>query len=706
MHEFEANDLKFLKLEYLILRQICYKDKMIKPPVCPINPHQIETHGDVRVDDYYWLNNREDAEVIKYLEAENDYSNSVMKDTESLQKRLYDEMLGRIKQDDSSVPYFLNGYWYYTVVQENKEYPVFCRKKDSLSNPEIVLLDVNALAEGKSFCQIGGLSVSPDNKKLAYAVDFVSRRIYTIYIKDLETGEISAQTITQTSGGATWANDNNTLFYTTKDSETLRSDKIFRYSIKTDKSTLVYHELDDTYNVYVRKPKSRQYLVISSHSTLTSEHQILAADNPEGSFTVFNKRERGIEHGIAHFNDSWYVLTNWEAPNFRLMQCGLTDTEKQHWKELVAHRPDTLLDGIELFNDFLVMEERHNALTHIRIRHISTGNEHYIKMDDPAYSCGTGTNPEFDSKILRFGYTSLTTPYSVFDYDMVTKEKELLKEQEVVGGYNKEEYVSERLFITARDGVDVPVSLVYKKGTVKDGKAPLLLYAYGSYGHSMDPHFSSYRLSLIDRGFIYAIAHIRGGEELGREWYESGKLLNKKNTFFDFIDCAKHLVKESYTSTKNLYAMGGSAGGLLMGAIINLEPKLWRGVVAQVPFVDVVTTMLDESIPLTTGEFDEWGNPKEETFYNYIKSYSPYDNVEAKDYPNMLVTTGLHDSQVQYWEPAKWVAKLRALKTDNNILLLKTEMDFGHGGASGRFERIKEIALDYAFLLKLQNIKE
>ncbi len=706
MQEIAANDLNFLKLEYLILRQICKRDKMIKPPVCPIKPHQIETHGDVRVDDYYWLNNREDAEVIKYLEAENEYSDGVMKDTVSLQQKLYDEMLGRVKQDESSVPYFLNGYWYYTVVQENKEYPVFCRKKESLKNPEIVLLDVNTLAEGKSFCQIGGLSVSPDNKKLAYAVDFVSRRIYTIYIKDLETGEVSSQTIGQTSGGATWANDNNTLFYTTKDPETLRSNKIFRYSIKKDESTLVYQELDDTYNVYVRKTKSKEYLVISSHSTLTSEHQILAADNPEGSFKVFKQRERGIEHGIAHFNDAWYVLTNWEAPNFRLMQCGLADTEKEHWVELVAHRPDTLLDGIELFNDFLVMEERHNALTHIRIRRISSGEEHYIQMDDPAYSCGTGTNPEFDSQILRFGYTSLTTPYSVFDYNMVSKDKELLKEQEVVGGYNKEDYASERLFIEARDGVQVPISMVYKKGMVKDGNAPLLLYAYGSYGHSMDPHFSSYRLSLIDRGFIYAIAHIRGGEELGRDWYESGKLLNKKNTFFDFIDCAKYLVKHSYTSTQNLYAMGGSAGGLLMGAIINLEPQLWRGVVAQVPFVDVVTTMLDESIPLTTGEFDEWGNPKEETFYHYMKSYSPYDNVEAKAYPNMLVTTGLHDSQVQYWEPAKWVAKMRALKTDNNILLLKTEMDFGHGGASGRFERIKEIALDYAFLLKLQNIKQ
>ena len=704
MQEIEAIDRNFLSMESLILRQIQSMEIEMKPPVCPKRPFEIETHGDVRHDDYYWLNKREDQEVIQYLEAENSYTNAVMKDTEPLQKSLYDEMLGRIKQDDSSVPYFLNGYWYYTNVQESKEYPVFCRKKGSLDSPEIVLLDVNELAEGKSFCQVGGMSISPDNKRLAYAVDFVSRRIYTIYIKNLETGELLSETIEQTSGGATWANDNDTLFFTTKDPETLRSDKIHRYSIKTDKAELVYHEKDDTFNVHVRKTKSRQYIVISSHSTLTTEHQFLDANRPNGDFKTFLKRERGLEHGIAHFNDKWYVLTNWEAPNFRLMECSLTDTDKSGWKEVIPHREETLLDGIELFNDFLVLEERNNALTHIRIRQISTGDEHYIEMDDPAYTCGTGTNPEFDSTTLRFGYTSLTTPYSVFDYNMETKEKTLMKEQEVLGDFNKNDYTSERLFIKVRDGVEVPVSLVYKKGMTRDGKSPLLLYAYGSYGHSMDPYFSSYRLSLIDRGFIYAIAHIRGGEEMGRMWYESGKLLNKKNTFYDFVDCAKHLIDARYTSNNKLYAMGGSAGGLLMGAVINMEPELWRGVVAQVPFVDVVTTMLDESIPLTTGEFDEWGNPKDVEYYNYIKSYSPYDNIERKSYPNLLVTTGLHDSQVQYWEPAKWVAKLRELKTDNNLLLLKTEMDFGHGGASGRFERLKEIALDYAFILKLEGI--
>ncbi|MFT5513136.1 MAG: oligopeptidase B [Bacteroidia bacterium] len=664
----------------------------------------MEIHGDVRTDDYYWLNNRENPDVIHYLNQENAYTEAVMKDSEPFQTLLYEEMVGRIKQDDASVPYLLNGYWYYTKFHEGKEYPVFCRKRDNLEGDEIILLDVNVLSDGKSFCQIGGLSISPDNKRLAYAVDFVSRRIYTIHIKNLETGELLEQSIGNTSGGGTWANDNDTLFYTTKDANTLRSDKIHRYSITDDKSTLVYNEPDDTYNVHISKTKSKQYLVLSSYSTLTTEHQVLSADNPSGDFKMFKQRERGIEYGIAHFDNQWYILTNWEAPNFRLMECGLETTEQTHWKEKVAHRKDTLLEGIELFNDFVVLEERRNAQTHISITCISSGEQHYIAMDEDAYTCGTGTNPEFNSTTLRFGYTSLTTPSSVYDYDMVTRQKVLKKEQEVVGGYDKSAYKSERIFVKARDGAEIPVSVVYKKGTKKDGSSPLLLYAYGSYGHSMDPYFSTTRLSLLDRGFMYAIAHIRGGEEMGRKWYNDGKLLNKKNTFSDFIDCGNHLVSKKYTEPKRLYAMGGSAGGLLMGAIINMEPELWNGIVAQVPFVDVVTTMLDESIPLTTGEFDEWGNPKDEPYYNYIKSYSPYDNIEKKDYPNMLVTTGLHDSQVQYWEPAKWVAKLRDLKTDDNILLLQTEMDFGHGGASGRFERIKEVALEYVFILKLEGI--
>ncbi len=674
------------------------------PPVCAINPEVLEIHGDKRIDNYYWLNNREDNEVLDYLTAENAYTKKVMEPTEVFQKSLFDEMIGRIKQDDASVPYFLNGYWYYTKYNEGQEYPVYCRKKESLTGEETILLDVNELAEGKDFCQLGGMSVSPDNRMIAYGVDFVSRRIYTIYFKDLTTGELLPQTIENTTGGATWAGDNKTLFYSTKDEQTLRSDKIHRYSLTNNDSKLVYFEPDETFYVHVNKTKSREYLVIASNSTLTSEYRVLKANDPEGEFKIFQQRIRGIEYGIAHFGEYWYVLTNWDAVNFRLMKTAINQTDKESWVEQIAHREDTLLEGIELFSDFLVLEERSRGLTHLRVRQLSTNEEHYIEMGEDAYTCGSGTNTEFDTQTLRFGYTSLTTPTTTFDYDMVSRERVVMKQQPVLGGYDKSLYTSERLYVSVRDGESVPISLVYKNGLEKNGEAPLLLYAYGSYGHSIDPYFSSIRLSLLDRGFVYAIAHIRGGEEMGRKWYDDGKLLKKKNTFFDFIDCGKYLIKNKYTSEKHLYAMGGSAGGLLMGAIINVEPKMWNGVVASVPFVDVVTTMLDETIPLTTGEFDEWGNPKDEEYYWYIKSYSPYDNVEAKEYPNLLVTTGLHDSQVQYWEPAKWVAKLRELKTDNNVLLLQTEMNFGHGGASGRFERIKEVALEYAFLLSLENI--
>ena len=680
--------------------------KGIQQPICTKKPHRMEIHGDVRVDDYYWLNDRENSEVIDYLNEENNHTKAVMADTEAFQKSLFDEMVARIKQDDASVPYFLNGYWYYTRFNEGQEYPVFCRKKQSLESDEIILLDVNVLGKDKAFCQIGGMSISPDNKRLAYSVDFQSRRIYTVYFKDLETDELLSQTIENTTGGATWANDIETLFYATKDKKTLRSDTIRRYFIPDNSSEIVYHEKDETYTLHVSKTKSRSFIVISSNSTLTSEYRVLDADTPNGNFDIFKKRERGIEYGIAHFENHWYILTNWQAQNFRLMKCSLSQTEKEHWVEVIPHREDTLLEGMELFNDFMVLDERRNGLTHLRVDQFSTNETHYVEMPEDTYTCGTGTNPEFNSSILRFGYTSLTTPSSVFDYDMITRQKTLKKEQEVLGGYDKNQYTSERHFVEARDGTKVPVSLVYKKGIKLTHETPLLLYAYGSYGHSIDPYFSSYRLSLIDRGFVYAIAHIRGGEEMGRHWYEDGKLLKKKNTFYDFIDCGKSLIEMGYSSPKHMYAMGGSAGGLLMGAVMNMEPTLWNGVVAQVPFVDVVTTMLDESIPLTTGEFDEWGNPKNEESYQYIKSYSPYDNVEAKDYPNVFVTTGLHDSQVQYWEPAKWVARLRELKTDNNVLLLQTEMEFGHGGASVRFERVKEIALEYAFILDLENIKQ
>jgi len=678
----------------------------LKPPVCKRVPHEIETHGDVRNDNYYWLNDRDDKEVIQYLEDENAYTASVMSDTEKFQESLFEEMVGRIKQDDSSVPYFLNGYWYYTRYAKGKEHPIYCRRKGTMTSKEVVLLDVNELADGKAYCQVSGLTVSPDNTKLAYAVDFVSRRIYTIYIKNLKTGELLENKIENTTGSCTWANDNNTLYYSTRDEQTLRSDRIHRYSMSYNKSIEVYHEEDETFYTYVHKTKSRKYIVVSSHSTMTSEHRYIDAEDPDSEFFVFQSRQRGLEYNIAHIDDSWYILTNHEATNFRLMKCSLDDTRLEAWEEVIKHRKSVLLEGFELFKDYLVLEERKQGLVNLRIINHDGKADYHIDMPESTYTCGTSTNPEFDTHVLRYGYTSLVTPSSVYDFNMETREKELKKQQPVLGGYDQSKYSSERIYVKARDGVEVPVSLVYKNDFKKDGKSPLLLYAYGSYGHSIDPYFSSVRLSLLDRGFAFAIAHIRGGEEMGRPWYEDGKLLKKKNTFYDFIDCGKHLVEAKYTSEEHLYAMGGSAGGLLMGAVMNMESNLWNGVVAAVPFVDVVTTMLDESIPLTTGEFDEWGNPKDEEYYHYIKSYSPYDNVEAKNYPNTLVTTGLHDSQVQYWEPAKWVAKLRELKTDNNLLLLKTEMDFGHGGASGRFERIKEIALEYAFLFKLEGIKK
>jgi len=676
----------------------------LTPPICPKREYFHEEHGDRRYDPYYWLNNKEDQEMLDYLNQENAYTESVMADTVEFEQKLYEEMLGRIKQQDESVPYFKNDYWYYTRFEEGKEYPIYCRKETSLDNDEQIMLNVNELAEGYEYYQVGGLSISEDNQWLAYGVDTQSRRIYTIYFKNLLSGELSSYSIQNTTGSVVWSANNDIVFYTTKNETTLRSDTIHRYNRSTQTSVAIFHEEDETFYAHIHKTKSRKYLVIGATSTLTSEYRIVEADQPENEFRIFQKRVRGMEYGIAHFEDRFYILTNWDATNFRLMRCNLTETNRENWVDVVAHRKDILLEGMELFNDFMVLEERINGLTQIRVQQFSTQSDYYIDFPEETYTSGTSVNPEYNSEILRFGYTSLTTPSSTFDFNMVSKEKTLLKQIEIVGGYNSDDYQSERLYITARDGVEVPVSLVYKTEFPPSPSTPLLLYGYGSYGHSMDPYFSSLRLSLLNRGIAFAIAHIRGGEDMGRSWYDDGKLLKKKNTFYDFIDIAEGLISEDYTSPKHLYAMGGSAGGLLMGAVVNMRPELWNGIMAAVPFVDVVTTMLDESIPLTTGEFDEWGNPKSEEYYRYIKEYSPYDNVEAKDYPNMLVTTGFHDSQVQYWEPAKWVAKLRDMKTDDNILLFKTEMAFGHSGASGRFQRIKEVALEYAFLLNLEGI--
>lgn len=641
--------------------------------------------------------------MLNYLTAENEYLEASLKHTEPLQEKLYEEMVGRIKQDDESVPYQENGYWYYTRYEKGKEYPIYCRKKETLESPEEILLNVNELAEGYAYFQVRGLKVSEDNNLLAYGVDTVSRRRYTLYLKDLRTGKIIDRTVPNTEGYVAWANDNKTFFYSMKDSVTLRSDRIFRHALGTDPAddVLVFTEKDETFSSGIFKTKSKKYLVIYSHSTLTNDYRILDAGEPAGAFKIFTPRQRGLEYRIEHFKDKFYVVTNFEAPNFRLMETPEKQTAKLHWKEKIPNRKDTLLQDIDVFSNYLVLSERANANTLMRVIDQRSGAKHYLNFGEAAYTISSSVNLDFDTEWLRYGYSSLTTPASTYDYNMRTREKKLLKQQEVVGGYTSEDYVTERLWAQARDGVKVPLSIVYKKGISKDGKNPTLLYGYGSYGYSTDPYFSSTRLSLLDRGFIFAIAHIRGGQEMGRQWYEDGKMFKKKNTFTDFVDCAEYLIDEGFTSPDHLFAMGGSAGGLLMGAVVNMSPELFKGVVAKVPFVDVVTTMLDDDIPLTTGEFDEWGNPDVMESYLYMLEYSPYDQVKAQDYPNILVTTGLHDSQVQYWEPAKWVAKLREMKTDNNQLLLRTNMETGHGGASGRFEVYREIAQEYAWLLDL-----
>ncbi len=691
-----------------LLTAACKNEKKMEAPLAKKEPKELTLHGDTRIDDYYWLRNREDSSVIAYLEAENAYRESIMKDTEELQSELYDEIVGRIKQTDMSVPYRLNGYYYYTRYEEGKEYPVYCRKKGSLDSDEEILLNVNEMAEGFSYYQVAGLSISPDNKMLSFGVDTLSRRIYNIYFKNLETGQILEDKLDVTSGGVAWANDNETVFYTVKDEQTLRPYKVYKHRLGTDNTDdeLIYTEEDETFVCGAYKTKSRDYIMIGSFATLSNEYRFLDANTPDGEFSIIQPRIHELEYSVSHYGDEFYVLTNMDAPNFRLMKTPVTSPGKDNWTELIPHRKDVYLNGIEIFSNYLVVSERKDGLVNLRIMPWDGSDEHYMDFSEEAYLAYISTNPEFETDILRYGYTSMTTPNSTYDYNMETREKELLKQQEVIGEFDKNNYETKRLYATADDGSKIPVSMVYRKGMEKNGKNPLLLYGYGSYGYTLDPTFSSVRLSLLDRGFIYVIAHIRGGQIYGRQWYEDGKFLKKKNTFTDFINVGRFLIEENYTRPEKLYAMGGSAGGLLMGAVVNMAPDLFNGIIAAVPFVDVVTTMLDESIPLTTGEYDEWGNPNDKNYYDYMLSYSPYDNVEAKDYPHMLVTTGLHDSQVQYWEPAKWVAKLRELKTDDNLLLLYVNMDTGHGGASGRFERYRETAMEYAFLLMLEGIKE
>lgn len=681
---------------------------MIKmnPPSAKKIAKRLEKHGDVRLDDYYWLNDRENPEVIDYLHQEKAYYEGLTAHTKAFQEKLFQEMKSRIKEDDSSVPYKSNGYWYKTRYEIGKEYPVYSRCKETLEAAEEIIFDGNQMAKGHEYFKLGGIAVSPNNELAAYGVDTVSRRQYTLHLKNLKSGEVYDEAIENTTGGGVWANDNKTLFYTKKDPVTLRSDKIYKHKLGTpiDEDVLVFEEKDDTFSTFVYRTKSKKYLVIGSFSTLTSEFQILSTDDPDGKFKIFSPRERGLEYSIFHYEDAFYVLTNKDsAVNFKLMKVGEEKTGSENWIEFIQHREAVLLEDIDIFKEYYVLSERENGLNKIKIIKWDGTESYFLPFESETYTAYVGTNPDFDTEVLRYGYNSMTTPSSVIDFNMRTKDQNVLKEQEVLGGmFKKENYREQRLWATARDGVRIPISLVYHKSTMLSANTPLLQYAYGSYGATIDPYFSSVRLSLLDRGFAYAIAHVRGGEYLGRPWYEDGKLLKKKNSFNDFIDCSKFLIQEKMTSSEHLYASGGSAGGLLMGAIVNMEPSLYKGVIAAVPFVDVVTTMLDDSIPLTTGEYDEWGNPNQVTYYDYMKSYSPYDNVTAQPYPNMLVTTGLHDSQVQYFEPAKWVSKLRDMKTNDSLLLLDINMDAGHGGASGRFEALKEVAKEYAFLFDLE----
>jgi oligopeptidase B len=715
--------LKLSVLISIIFASGCKSDKHmstddLKAPSAEKQAKSLTIHNSTRIDNYFWMRLTDEQKTAKnkdvqtqkveaYLNSENEYFDKVTASTNNFQKELFEEMKGRIKEDDTSVPYFRNNYFYITRFEKGSQYPIYSRKKESLEVDEEILFDVNKEAQEYEYFQLGALNVSPDNKLVAFATDTVSRRQYTIQIKNLEKGNLLTDIIENTTGGSVWSNDNKTLFYTKKDPLTLRSSSIYRHILGTDASEdeVVFEEKDETYSTYVYKTKSNKFIVIGSSSTLSSEFRIISADNPYGDWRVIQPREDNLEYSLSHYGDYFYIQTNKDdATNFKLMKTPINKTTKENWVDVIPHRKETLLEDVSIFKNYLVIEEREQGLGKIRIKTWDGKEDYYLPFDEETYSAGVYANPEFDTDIIRYSYNSMTTPNSVIDFNMKNQTKEIKKEQEVLGGkFDKNNYKSERVWATARDGKKIAISLVYHKDTELNKNTPLLQYAYGSYGYTISDGFSSTRLSLLDRGFVYAVAHIRGGQYLGREWYNDGKMMNKKNTFFDFIDCSKYLINNKYTSAKHLYAMGGSAGGLLVGAVSNLNPELYNGIIAAVPFVDVISTMLDESIPLTTGEFDEWGNPKEKEAYDYMLSYSPYDQVTPKDYPNMLVTTGYFDSQVQYWEPAKWVAKLRELKTDKNTLLLHTNMDVGHGGASGRFDALKETAIDYTFLLALEN---
>ena len=707
-----------IKLCVISLTLFGCMSKIKSPPNAITKPHELAMHGDTRIDNYYWMRLTDDQknakaldsqtqEVVDYISQENKYTQSSLSHTKKLQNTIFEEMVSRIKKDDESVPYLKNGYYYYSRFEKDLEYRIHCRKKGSLDAEEEIILDENTLAEGYDYFSIGGMSISPDNKWLAFGVDTVSRRVYEVRFKNLKTGDILATSIENSSGSVAWANDSQTVFYTSKNETTLLGEKIWRHKLGTENSdVMVYHETDETFYNGVYRSKSGKFIIIYHSSTLLTDYQILNANNPDGEFKRFTPRDFDHEYSIDHYKDRFYITTNWKAKNNRLMQTPDTRTGISNWKEVLPHRETVHLLSLEVFKDHLVINERKNGLRQLRMINQQTGNDEYIKFEEETYTSWVSVNEEFDTDILRFSYSSLVTPTSTFDYNMNSGQRSLLKQDEVVGGYDSNKYMSKRMYATARDGNSVPISIVYRKDLKEPEAQNLLLYGYGAYGNTIDPFFRSSRLSLLDRGFIYAIAHIRGGQVFGRQSYDDGKMLNKKNTFYDFIDAGKYLVNQKITNSDKLFALGGSAGGLLIGAVVNMEPSLWKGAIAAVPFVDAVTTMADPTIPLTTGEWKEWGDPRIKKYYDYILSYSPYDQITDTEYPNLLVTSGYYDSQVQYWEPLKYVAKLRDAWQGDNKLYLHMNMEAGHSGKSGRFRRYRESALEYAFLLDLGGIKK
>ncbi len=682
-------------------------------PIAPKHPHEIAQHGQTRVDNYYWMRDRNDPETMKHLRAESDYLEEIMQHTKPLQEKLFTEMKARIKEDDSTVPAKSGGYFYYERHEEGKQYPIFCRKQGVLDSAEEILLDQNQLAEGKTFCSVGAFSVSPDGNKLVYSVDYGGREIYTLHLKDLKSGKLYPEMIENTSGsayehgGTEWANDNETFLYITLD-DAQRPCKLYRHKLGTDpaQDVLIFHEQDETYFLFMFKTRDEAYIMTYHYSTTTREMRFLSADHPEEYLRVLQPRINGLEYYAAHHNGNFFIVHNDNAKNFKLSVAPLGKPEKENWREVIPHRADVLVDGVDTFADFVVVHERKGGLKQLRISAPDgLGNVRYVQFPEPAYNVNLETNPEFKTNLLRFNYSSLITPNSIIDYHVDSAEWELKKEDEIPSGYDKTQYISERIHATASDGTQVPISIVYKKGLNKDGNNPTLLYGYGSYGATIDATFSSNRFSLLERGFVFAIGHIRGGSDMGREWYEDGKMLNKKNTFTDFIASAEHLIKAGFTSPQKLAIMGGSAGGLLVGACVTMRPDLFKAVICKVPFVDVVTTMSDPTIPLTTLEYDQWGNPEDREYFDYMMTYSPYNNIRATEYPHMLITTGLNDPRVAYWEPAKFAAKLREMKTDDNLIMMYTNYDSGHAGASGRYDFLKEIAQDYAFLLDKLDVK-